>query len=240
MGSVTFEFLSGDPSATFLCSLDRGSPNPCSAPYQVSDPAPGPHTLVVNAVDPSGNVDPIGTTYSWDSVSPELSLCGEVSHDQKIGPKFANHYVVTCDVFVDEGATLKVEAGALVKLQQGRSIGVQDALEANGTGASPVTFTSWRDDTVGGDTNGDANASAPVAADWGGIYTSSAGNGNPNPTLDLDHVKVVYASSPVQVNEATTSITGGSFDRGISIFNTDDATLASLSISNPGGVAFVG
>ena len=47
-----------------------------------------------------------GTTYSWDSVSPELSLCGEVSHDQKIGPKFAERYVVTCDVFVAEGSTL--------------------------------------------------------------------------------------------------------------------------------------
>ncbi len=212
-GPVSFEFSSGDSGATFLCSLDGATASSCPTPYEITDPEPGPHALVVKAVDSAGNIDPAGATYSWDSVSPELSLCGEISQDQKIGPRFAKHYVVTCDVFVAEGATLEVEDGAIVKLQQGRSIGVQGTLEANGTGASPVAFTSWRDDTVGGDTNGDGNATAPLAGDWGGIYTSPAGNGNPNPTLDLDHVKVAYASSPLQASSATTSITNSTIEK---------------------------
>ena len=34
-GPVSFEFSSGDSSATFLCSLDGASANPCAAPYQL-------------------------------------------------------------------------------------------------------------------------------------------------------------------------------------------------------------
>lgn len=86
-------------------------------------------------------------------------------------------YVVSGPVQIGGGATLTIEAGVVVKFT-GNSAGIEvldgGRLAAEGAAAEPVIFTEIRDDTAGGDTNGDS--ASPAAGSWSGIEVKGGGN----------------------------------------------------------------
>lgn len=80
-------------------------------------------------------------------------------------------YWVVGDVNIQPGVTLTIEPGVIVKFNLYRQLNVYGKLMAVGgsTADSLIYFTSIRDDNVGGDTNGDGNATIPDQRNWKSI-----------------------------------------------------------------------
>ena len=74
--SATFTFTSSEPGATFQCALDGAAFVACASPATFTALAEGSHTLLVQAVDGAGNIDPTPASRTWtvDSVAPDTTL----------------------------------------------------------------------------------------------------------------------------------------------------------------------
>lgn len=100
-------------------------------------------------------------------------------------------YMVRNSFIVGSNVKLTVNPGVVIKFQSA-SINVEGALIADATLGEPVIFTSFRDDSAGGDSNADGNNTVPSDFDWSGIEfrTSSIASQNL-----LRHVRVLYTSN---------------------------------------------
>ena len=79
-------------------------------------------------------------------------------------------YVVSTDLTVPSAEILTVGPGANIKLDRNASLHVHGVLQAQGSEAQPIILTSFKDDSVLGDSNNDAQRSSPNTGDWGCIY----------------------------------------------------------------------
>ena len=94
----------------------------------------------------------------WTSGNQGIAVSGTISQDTvwSMTNNLGRPYVVTGNVTVNTGSTLRIEPGTIVKFRRsGLRLIINGILDAQGTPTSPIYFTSERDDSVGGDTNGD-------------------------------------------------------------------------------------
>jgi hypothetical protein len=194
-GPVEIAFSSKQAGATFECSLDGGAYAACSSPDTIASPAPGPHTFRVHTLSPKGVAGLDAASASWDSVAPELFLCGAIPHNETLSPEDALVYVMACNITVEQGAALTVQPGTVVKANAGGLVIVNGRLDVTGTASEPVTFTSIKDDSVGGDTNHDGGVTSPAAGNWKGIDVD--GNGS----ASFLNTTLQYASTALNAAE---------------------------------------
>jgi hypothetical protein len=72
----TFTFTSPDPTATFRCTLNGSTPAACTSPLTYTGLADGTRSLLIQAVDPAGNVDTQAQAITWtvDTTPPVTTL----------------------------------------------------------------------------------------------------------------------------------------------------------------------
>ncbi|MCP3673023.1 MAG: right-handed parallel beta-helix repeat-containing protein, partial [Gammaproteobacteria bacterium] len=101
-------------------------------------------------------------------------------------------YYVTANLTINAGAVLTIKPGVIVKFASGVGMTINGDLVAVGEGGNEIIFTSYKDDSVGGNTNGGDADEVGVAGDWYRLWFRTG----VDPAVSrLTHVEVRYGGS---------------------------------------------
>lgn len=176
-------------------------------------------TLSENVVRDNGDIGIAYTSNSNGSIPLDIDentlvgnarnaiwLSGEVEGDASWEPRGFPLVVTSREISVASGASLTLAPGLVIKGEASTTYGdffqVWGELEAIGTASDPITFTSLKDDSIGGDTNGDGGATQPGPDDWRGVYVLSSSIGAVFDRVDVRYAEIGIrseGSAPVSI-----------------------------------------
>src|SRR3989344_2085403 len=164
--------------------------------YGVYAYGPEPLTLLNNifvgnrrtaSVSASKNFTHSGNT-SADQTNRGFEMGGIISEDTTFTSGDLPYIIQGLTIADDK--TLTIEPGTILKMDDRYSSGaiyVQGGnLIAHGTPDKKIYITSLKDDSVGGDTNGDGNTTSPRPKDWSSLFFELGSK------VDFDNVTVSY------------------------------------------------
>lgn len=161
-------------------------------------------------------VDQGGVTFNYTEVS------GVINEDFTFG---ANRmWVLDGRVIVSSGATLTIEPGTIVKGREGNGalasvllIARGATIQANGTAAAPIIFTSFRDDINVGETTSTLDVDNDLGL-WGGV-------------LILGNAPIVAGAAEEQIEGIPSSVTEGLYGGTDATDNSGSFTYVSIRFS---------
>ena len=178
----------------------------------------GYSTTTSERIDPYGwwgtSTDPwaYNQDYLWTTDPPSYDLAKTASTTISTDTAWRGNFRIDSYASVDSGITLTIEPGTIIKFGAGAYLQVDGTLNAQGTAAHPIYFTSIKDDSVGGDTNGDGSSTTPGKGDWGYIQLSN------NSTSSISNAVIRYGGYPSYPRYANFYVEGGYLSATSTIF----------------------
>jgi len=110
-------------------------------------------------------------------------ISGNITWTKAEGPYIIN------SITIPQGSSLTIEPGTIIKVKNGSyPFTVDGALTIGGANAEQVIITAESDDTQGGDTNGDGDATIPSPGSWQSILLDNDNNA----TITIVNTTILY------------------------------------------------